>query len=414
MKETDIGWEDQVIGSICLDDNALGYCVRIGVTLDWFVQKECRVIYDAMTKAFSQGRRPNILDASEALRGCGFDPHTIDDICDKTQAPFDFAAHVESLRGAYLSRQGKTVLLDALESIKKNPARDAADTLAGAKDQLGQLLTVNHIRAEVPLHEVARAFVTEIETGKNGVHWPIQGIENILDPLKDELVYIAAQPSVGKTAFGLFWASKLDQDGTPSSFASLESSVSRCMGRVIANRASVNMLAYRRGFADHRKAQVDYAVEGLKDTRMRITDAQMNIDQLVAWGRIEKEKGSRLLQIDNFKHIRPVKETDNMVMQYIDISGRLKSLRDETGLPVVCFHHLTDDGKMYWSRDLKKDADIVIHFTVNEDSIAPSEQNSWTGRHYVDLTVEKNRDGMAGVTVQLEFDKEHQRFSLRK
>ena len=56
-----------------------------------------------------------------------------------------------------------------------------------------------------------------------------------------------------------------------------------------------------------------------------------------------------------------------------------------------------------------KDADILIYLKPNiEKSIAPSAANEWQGRGYVNISIEKNRDGLAGGHITAEFCKEVQ------
>ena len=80
-------------------------------------------------------------------------------------------------------------------------------------------------------------------------------------------------------------------------------------------------------------------------------------------------------------------------------------------MPVIVLHHLTDENDVSWSKDIKRDADILLYM-VNDDkgSIMPTKENEWIGRWVVDLDIRKNRDGEAGYSVKTEFKKRVQTF----
>ena len=136
------------------------------------------------------------------------------------------------------------------------------------------------------------------------------------------------------------------------------------------------------------------------------------MDQLLAWAKCEKKAGSKILAIDNMRHIRPGQKYASPVEQFRDLSVRLKWIRDDTGLPLIVLHHLTDDLDVSWSRDIRRDADILLYLIENETySIKPTQENQWTEKSVIDFEVRKNREGLRGFKVLGEFDKKRQTFT---
>ena len=118
-----------------------------------------------------------------------------------------------------------------------------------------------------------------------------------------------------------------------------------------------------------------------------------------------------MLLIDNMKHIKPSQKYNSVVEQFRDLSVRIKWMRDDLKMPVIVLHHLTDGGDVSWSKDIRRDADVLLYLTRDEDlSIVPSQVNHYTGKAVVNCEVRKFRDADAGYSVKLEFDKPIQTF----
>jgi hypothetical protein len=96
-------------------------------------------------------------------------------------------------------------------------------------------------------------------------------------------------------------------------------------------------------------------------------------------------------------------------MRYVSL--RLKRMRDDLRIPVIALHHANAEGDVSWSRDLRRDVDVLLMMAHNEErSVTPESANGFRGRWFVDWTVDKCRDGRKGMTLVTEFDKERQVF----
>jgi hypothetical protein len=143
---------------------------------------------------------------------------------------------------------------------------------------------------------------------------------------------------------------------------------------------------------------------------VRISDAQATAEQLIAWGIAEKRAGSRLLIVDNMKHIRTTSKYNSLPELFRELSLKAKRLRDETKLPVIMLHHTNEDGDVSWSKDIKRDVDILITMTKDEDlSVTPAVPGD-QAIDFVRFKIDKNRDGQAGLSVPVRFRKEIQTF----
>jgi replicative DNA helicase len=255
--------------------------------------------------------------------------------------------------------------------------------------------------ADTAIEQVNEWRTTDI-LNRSGLHWFLPTIDRTVGPLTDELVYLNSMPSVGKTAFSLNMVCAAAWSSVRCSFVSLESPRSKIAQRItsIVSGHNANAMKFRRTIDAH----YDEAVEKLKAFKQMPsgwTFTARSIEQIYSWARTEQKRGSRAILIDNMKHIRTGK-ADSTVEQFRELSLRLKEMKDMLGMAVIVLHHLNDDGKVSWSRDIERDADIILNL-VNADNDLAAEVRR------VKFICQKNRDGNTGE-IDLLFDKPKQTF----
>jgi replicative DNA helicase len=229
-----------------------------------------------------------------------------------------------------------------------------------------------------------------------------------------ELIWIVAQPSLGKTAMILQWAIMLGGQGHTVAIASLESQRDALGSRAIANVGPLDNFTIRQRRAGSETIAAAYdAAHRIPDT-IRIADNKMTIDQVYAWGKSEVRRGAVMLIIDNTRHIH-VRGNVDRVNEVAEISAKTKQLRDETHVPVVVLHHSKIDAKsgaedVSWCKDIEKDADVMVFLKADPDnSVAPNTENDpgvWAVRWFV----KKNRESRADYEILLRFLKQYQLF----
>jgi len=244
--------------------------------------------------------------------------------------------------------------------------------------------------------------------------WPVPSITRHMGRVDRELIWIVAQPSLGKTAMILQWAIMLGGQGHTVAIASLESQRDALGSRAIANVGPLDNFTIRQRRAGSETIAAAYdAAHRIPDT-IRIADNKMTIDQVYAWGKSEVRRGAVMLIIDNTRHIH-VRGNVDRVNEVAEISAKTKQLRDETHVPVVVLHHSKIDAKsgaedVSWCKDIEKDADVMVFLKADPDnSVAPNTENDpgvWAVRWFV----KKNRESRADYEILLRFLKQYQLF----
>jgi len=256
--------------------------------------------------------------------------------------------------------------------------------------------------------------MTAAEEHATMLDWPVRSITKHMGRVDREYIWIVAQPSIGKTAFVLQWLICLAKQGHTVSMASLESAADAIGSRAIAMIAPMDNYPIRQRRASPDTVTRAYdAARRIPDT-IRITDSRMTVDQLYAWGKAEARRGSKLIVIDNTRHIH-VRGNVDRVNEVAEISSRMKQLRDEARVPVVVLHHSMIDSKtgreeVSWSKDIRKDADVMCFLKHDPENSQPPQHERDPGLWAVKWCVEKSRESRAGYEILMRFRKEFQLF----
>lgn len=395
--------EAALIGAMLLSGHAIDAAVRVGIKPAAITDPENKALYRAILASHEQARPIDALTVSSDAQV----PLTVAYTCmDIATTP----AHAEHYAGrlagyATLDRYatlGTWIAGKVAACQSPDDASEIAAEVCAAVDQAAQ---AGRVMVTGTLGKAAKSWldrVTAPEEDAVMLDWPVDAITRAMGRVDRELIWLIAQPSLGKTAFVLQWLLTLGKRGYTVSLASLESSSESIGSRAIAQMVPMDNYPLRQRTAS--AAEIATAYQICKDipASVRVTDGSMSLEQVYAWGKAEARRGSRLLVIDNTRHIK-VTGADSRINATAAISSRMKDLRDETRLPVVVLHHSTIDKETgnetaSWSSDIKKDTDVELFLRRGKTQ----------GK--VELFVEKNREGRRGYGIDLRFQEEYQLF----
>ncbi len=242
---------------------------------------------------------------------------------------------------------------------------------------------------------------------------------------KNDLIILAARPSVGKTSLCMNMATHaaLHDDAVVAVF-SLEMSREQLLRRLIAAEARVNARRMATGQLDAEMwDRIVAAVTRLYDTKIYIDDSSeiSALEMRAKCRRLLAQAGKLdLVVVDYLQLVRSHRKSDNRNLEVSDISQALKALAKELHVPVIALSQLSRSVESRSDRlpvlsDLRdsgaieQDADIVmfIHRAAYYDREKTSEsgfaleQNDPTEPEEAKIIVAKHRNGPTGnVTVQ--------------
>ena len=320
----------------------------------------------------------------------------------------------ELLRDAYdgsmpvdeLLGMAERKVLDIAEKGVTSDTYDLHDTLQKAFDRIDE-------RAGKPNLDVSG-----IATGYTDLDMLTAGLQN------NELVIIAARPSVGKTAFALnVVRHAITQDRIPCFFVSLEMGRIELAERLLSCQAKVDSFKIRKGnlnsddigklmaAADQLRGN---AREGFVKLFIDDTPAQSMLRISANARRLKQRHGLKLVVIDYLQLIEPENRRDPRQEQVAQVSRRLKFLAKELQIPVIALAQVNRQSEdrqdhrprlsdLRESGSIEQDADTVMMLH------RPGRVDKSVEDNTLEVIIEKQRNGPTG-TVTLTYLRQFMRY----
>jgi replicative DNA helicase len=235
----------------------------------------------------------------------------------------------------------------------------------------------------------------------------------------NELIIIAARPSIGKTAFSLNIARHVAvEEQMPVLFVSLEQSRVEIAERLLAAQARVDSHKLRKGhLSGDDMGKLHVAGDVLRHANLFIDDSpSQGMLRIAANARRLKirKPGIRLVVIDYLQLIEPENRRDPRQEQVAQISRRLKHLARELEIPVIALAQVNRSSEdrqdhrprladLRESGSIEQDADtcLMLH--------RPGRFDGGQEDNIIEVIVAKQRNGPTGE-VTLAWIKNYMRF----
>lgn len=236
----------------------------------------------------------------------------------------------------------------------------------------------------------------------------------------NDLIIVAARPSVGKTAFALNVAQNVaTKTDTNVAIFSLEMGAEQLVMRMLCAEGNIDAQVLRTGALqaeDWRKLTM--AMGSLSHAGIFIDDSSgIRVNDIRSkCRRLQQEHGLGMIIIDYLQLIQGSGgSSDNRQQEVSEISRSLKGLARELKLPVIALSQLSRGveqrqdkrpmmSDLRESGSIEQDADIVS-FLYREDYYDKETENE----NMIEIIIAKQRNGPTG-TVTLAFAKEYNKF----
>ena len=256
--------------------------------------------------------------------------------------------------------------------------------------------------------------VTGIPTGFRDLDHITAGFQ------RNDLIIVAARPSVGKTAFALNIAqSAAVQAGENVAIFSLEMGADQLIMRMLCAEGNIDAQALRTGaLTTEDWGKLTMAMGSLSNSGIYIDDsAGVRVNELRAkCRRLAQEHGLGMIIIDYLQLIQGSgRPGENRQQEVSEISRSLKGLARELKVPVIALSQLSRGveqrqdkrpmmSDLRESGSIEQDADIVAF--LYRDDYYDKESES---KNMIEIIIAKQRNGPTG-TVTLAFKKEFNKF----
>ena len=421
--------ERWLLGGILLDNEVLHEIAQF-LTADDFYRDAHQVVYRAISELYSAGKGVDAVTlADELTRRDQFQQIGGDEMLLEIANSVPHAAnaryHAELVRQKSISRQ---LIQSATEIIREGYSNlFTAQQLLESAEQKIFTIAEDQTRGEThELKEILEKAMHLIEKRAVEKH-PVTGVGSgflDLDDLTngfhaDQLIIIAARPSMGKTALALNICefATLSQN-VPVLMVSLEMGDLEVTERLLWSRSRVDSHKLRKGYGlDHRElSKLGKAYVELEKAAFFIdsTPARNMLQITASARRLKLRKGLGLIVVDYIQLVDAEESRDSRQEQIARISRRLKTLARELHVPVIALSQLNravesrEDRRprmadLRESGAIEQDADIVL-LLHRPDYYDANDQPG-----VAEVIVAKNRNGPTG-SVKLTFLKNLTRF----
>jgi replicative DNA helicase len=420
--------ERSILGAILLDNTICNQAIELLRREDFFLDSHRR-IFDKMVSLTERLMPIDLITLSDELRRAGefeqiggatYIASLIDGVPrTDTIEPYAKLVKQKSMLRKLISASQQIVSLAFEEEDDADVIIDKAEHLIFqiAEDRIRQgfqyIGDVAHRRLEQIEQMAGRPeMITGVPTGFTDFDRMTSGLQ------RQELVVIAARPSMGKTALALNMAQYAAKNGNVVGIFSLEMSAEQLVSRLLCSEARVDAHRLRTGYLNREEwARLADALRRLCETKVYIDDsAAVSVMEMRAkCRRLKAEHGLDLLIIDYLQLMAGRGRIESRQQEVSQISRDLKGLAKELDVPVVALsqlsrapeqrsEHKPQLSDLRESGAIEQDSDLVC-FIFREEVYNPTDENQGTA----ELIIGKQRNGPTGV-VPLAFLKEFTRF----
>jgi replicative DNA helicase len=423
----DLGAERAVLGSLMIDQAAMAEIRDVLAPGDFYAERHAHIYRAAMALTDRGDPIDEVTLQSQLERGPGVGRAGGLDYISELTLEVPTAASVRhwaeivlnhALRRRLISAGGEVTKLGFDNAVTAVDAIESAEQRIFAISQARKGNEATHIAKLV--HDTWEALEERLQRKDliNGVRTNFGRLDALTQGLQpEELIILAARPSVGKTSFALNIARNAAVSAkVPVAIFSLEMSKNALTQRLICSEASVNSHVLRSGQA----TQVDFqriaqAMDRLSQADVWIDDEpRLSIATLRARARRMKSQNNVGLVIIDYLQLMQGGRQESRVQEVSDISSGLKAIAKELEVPVLALSQLSRaseqrENKRPQLSDLRdsgaieQDADVVL-FLYREGM-----HNKEVDKSRTQLLVSKNRNGPVG-DIELIFNAEQTTF----
>jgi replicative DNA helicase len=426
--------EVTIIGSLLIDKTGDAANAASTLNPDAFYDPRHRAIFSAILSLQQAGEPIELaslaarLNHNKQLEDIGGVSY-LSKIARHIDTPSTIGHYIGVLKQKHTLRQA----IEQSDELKKLAySSDDVNQVAAKVQETASLITDQTItqRGFQPIKEVAMETFQEAETRavnkmngvSNGLPTGFVDLDRMLGGLrKQDLIIVAARPSVGKTAFALNVGQNVAGiTGETVGIISLEMSAPQLVQRMICAEVNLDASIMRNGDfqTDDDWGKLTKGISDLAERNIFIDDTPgTTVLQIAAkCRRLKREHGLGLIIIDYLQLISGSgKAGSNRQQEVSEISRTLKQLARELDIPIIALSQLSRgveqrQDKRPMMSDLREsgaieqDADIVS-FLYRDDYYDQQTEK----KNIIEIIIAKQRNGPVG-TVELIFLKNFNKF----
>lgn len=382
---------------------------------DDFAQEKHQLIAKAMQELEVSGVQPDLVTVAGRFSAESRISSYLAEIFDLAGSEKQLETYAEVVKSYASVRKAQVQAMNFATQCNNYRWEANQDPLSAFCAEILGLADINRASSDISANQAVKTFLEDLDkrmSNNNELTGIATGIIDLdrmtcgLNP--QDMVVIAARPSMGKTALALQIARFAASRGEKVDLFSLEMPARSITQRMVASQAKVHLSGIRKGRLDQSEyTRVAEASQILSGIDYRIIDSPSTELDIIR--KIRKRKPS-LAVVDYLQLIMPSKRSGNPNQDIGGIATSMKNLAKELGIPVILLSQLTrkndQDNREPRLSDLRdsgqieQDADVVLFIHADKgDHQQPKRK----------FNLAKNRQGECGSWDMI-FQLPYQRF----
>ena len=430
--------EQSVLGTVFLEPRKIVEVID-QLNPDDFYALSHSLIYKAMRDLYQENAKIDYqtiaarLESDQALGKAGGMSYLVE-LSESVPSTAHLETYIDLVKDGSLKRQVIRLAGEILEEGYQG-GNSAGDYLTRAEESIFALSQKRKTTVFLELAEVISEVKEKTERnrdkkgGVTGLRTGFSNLDHITNGLQpEELIILAARPSMGKSAFAMNLAlnvAKRNNDGQAGvAIFSLEMSNEQLVSRMLSAEANIENTKIKTGSLTSREWQfLEGGMQSLSRLPIVFDDSSsVTVADIRAKCRKLSQEGK--LDFVVIDYLQLIKGDDsrsgNRQEEVAKISRGLKQMARELKVPILALSQLSRDvekredkrpvlSDLRESGSIEQDADIVMFLYRNDYY----ERNAESKTGEVELSVAKNRQGAAGITLKFRFDTEYSRFTVQ-
>ena len=420
--------EEAVLGALMLEKGAYD---KISLKPCYFYKESHQKIFEAIQNLSNRNEPIDQLTVTEELKKLNWieiigGPYYISQLTSKISTASHIEHHAFIITDKYLAREIIKFSTD-LQQRAFDELIDVQDLIDEANSEMDKI-NILAISDDEPVHisEATRQALKNLDErqqlyqqGKSiGIPTPNYKLTRFTGGWMDNnLIVLAARPSMGKTAYSLEIVKKAAQYGKHVCIFSLEMSTIQITDRIIIGISGIPAYDYKIGsIQPYHWDLINQRITGLLKLPILIDDKPKSIDKIKSRAKNLKRQGKcDMIVIDYLQLMESETKNKNRENEIAEISRKAKLIGQELNIPVILLSQLNREVEKRTSKrpqlsDLREsgaieqDADIVMflyrpeYYGLHEDT-----EGKPLPKGFAELIISKNRNGDLG-TVEFRFN----------
>lgn len=425
--------EQAIIGTILVDP--MRYDEVSFLAAEEFYLPQHQQIFSAITQMFLADRQVDLVTLIDMLTRMG--TYTEGDAAKYLKGLAELATTASNIGEYAKIVQDKALLrrlIHAAQEISENAFSELGDVskiLDLAESSISEITerrvgkSFEHIRDAILRNYDTLLQLKNDPESLMGLRTNYERLDHVLVGLgAGELMIIGARPGMGKTSFALNIACNVAKSTRKDvAIFSLEMTTEELSSRLLCSEALLDSRCMRDGrLSDDEWKRLGDAMSALNETEIWIDDsAEITVGTMKS--KLRKLKNLGLIVIDYLQLMHDERYRDNRVLEIQQITGSLKIMAKEFGVPVILCSQLSRGSKeqkegnkrpsMTDLRDsgaIEQDADVILLLhRADYYKVAEHSAGELSDHEMCDCIVAKNRHGETG-NVPLQWYGRHFRF----